>query len=130
VVDDEDAPRAEIARLLYENGYDVTEANGIESTFARLDETPSEVVVLDMQMPNPNGDAAEAGLVVLRALVGRHMKPAVVILTADATSSIARAARQLGVSSVLNRTQDLEKLPEKVCDAWHDSYAGMPVKAS
>jgi DNA-binding NtrC family response regulator len=118
VVDDEDAQRTQIATLLDESGYDVMQANGIETALASLQEPWAEVLVLDMHMPNAAGEADRAGLVVLEALAGREICPGVVVLTAEPASPNARAATNLGAAAVLDKAHDLDKLPEQVCNAW------------
>lgn len=118
VVDDEDAQRMQIATLLDESGYDVMQANSMETAMASLQEPWAEVLVLDMHMPNTAGDADRAGLVVLQALAGRETCPGVVVLTAEPASPNARAATDLGAAAVLDKAHDLDKLPEQVCNAW------------
>jgi DNA-binding NtrC family response regulator len=98
--------------------FDVSEADGIESALASMRKSPFDVVVLDMQMPNPEGDADDAGLVVLREIAKGEAKPNVIVFTPGVSAQRARAARKLGAFIVLNKARDLRQLPIQVCAAW------------
>jgi DNA-binding NtrC family response regulator len=118
VVDDDDASRATKAVPLRLDEFDVTEADGIESALANLRKSPFDVVVLDMQMPNPEGDADDAGLVVLREIAKGKAKPSVIVFTPGNSAQQARAVRKLGAFIVLNKARDIRQLPIQVCAAW------------
>jgi CheY-like chemotaxis protein len=75
VVDDEHVSRAMKVEAMRLGGFDVTEADGIGSALASLQKSPIDVLVLDMQMPNPEGEPGDAGLVVLRAIANSAAKP-------------------------------------------------------
>src|SRR3954470_4811818 len=81
VVDDDETSRADTVARLEGDGFQVTTADGIASAFASLEQSPVHVMVLDMEMPNPGGEAGDAGLVVLRALARRDVKPRVIVFT-------------------------------------------------
>jgi DNA-binding NtrC family response regulator len=119
VVDDDNTARAEKIAKLRLDEFDVSEANGIESTLTSLRKSPVDVVVLDMHMPNPDGDENDAGLVVLREIATWELKPNVIVFTVGMSAQQARAARKLGAVA-LTKARDLRKLPIQVCAAWSD----------
>jgi DNA-binding NtrC family response regulator len=119
VVDDDNTARAEKVAKLRLDEFDVSEADGIDSTLTSLRKSPVDVVVLDMHMPNPSGDDNDAGLVVLREIATWEIKPNVIVFTVGVSAQHARAARKLG-AVVLNKAQDIRNLPIQVCAAWSD----------
>jgi DNA-binding NtrC family response regulator len=125
VVDDDSTARATKIAPLRLDGFDVSEADGIESTLTSLKKSPVDVVVLDMQMPNSGGDNNDAGLVVLRAIATWDSRPNVIVFTVGATAQQARAARTLGAVAFLNKARDLRNLPLHVCAAWRQGHYDM-----
>jgi CheY-like chemotaxis protein len=124
VVDDDNSRRAYLVQFLSEQGFDVKEADGIDTALVQVDQGWPEVMVLDMQMPNPHGDSTEAGLAVMRALVDRRERPGVVVFTADLASPSTEAARELEAVAVIDKAVNLDKLPRveslgwQICAAW------------
>ena len=86
---------------------DVTTANGIASALASLEHSPVHVVVLDMEMPNPEGDAGDAGLVFLRELAKRPSKPYVIVFTPGGSAHNAQVARELGAVSFFTKAREV-----------------------
>jgi DNA-binding NarL/FixJ family response regulator len=113
------------AKFLKEEGFEVREASNAHSGLRQIGEHRPEVIVLDLEMPSPEGERNGAGLTFLRALAGREARPGVVAFAADPTSATARTAQELGAVAVLDRAADLAKLPVgeslgwKICTAWH-----------
>ncbi len=94
VVDDDDRACATTVERLRRDEFQVTLADGIASAAESLRRSPVDVVVLDMDMPNPEGDAAEAGLVLLRALSQFNPKPRAVVFTPGGSQQYKPAVRQ------------------------------------
>jgi DNA-binding NtrC family response regulator len=118
VVDDDATTRAITAAPLRRDEFQVTEADGIESALASVRNSHFDVMVLDMCMPNSEGDADDAGLVVLRELAKREAKPNVIVFTPGISALQKRAARKLGAFVVLNKAQHLRQLGIQVCEGW------------
>jgi DNA-binding NtrC family response regulator len=119
VVDDDNTARAEKIAKLRLDEFDVSEADGIESTLTSLRKSPVDVVVLDMHMPNPGGDDHDAGLVVLREIATWESRPSAIVFTVGVSKEHTRLARKLG-AVVLSKARDIRKLPIQVCAAWSD----------
>lgn len=118
VVNDDDRTRALVVGRLQHNDFPVTGADGIASGLESLRRAPVDVVVIDMEMPNPEGSADEAGLVLLRALSEFNPKPAAVVFTPGGSQQHRQAARALGSRGFLTKRRDLRNLPMYVAHAW------------
>jgi DNA-binding NtrC family response regulator len=118
VVDDDNASRAIMVAPLRLDGFQVTEADGIEPALACMRKAQFDVMVLDMCMPNPGADADDAGLVVLREVAKENARPNVIVFTPGISAQQARAARTLGAFIVLKKARDIRQLPIQVCAAW------------
>jgi CheY-like chemotaxis protein len=119
VVDDEDASRTATVDLLTRRGFiGVTAADGIASALAAVREGNVDVLVLDMHMPNPEGDPGDAGLVLLRELTKLEKKPQLGVYSPGCSRRNARAARKLGAAPFLSKERDWRQLDIAVVTAW------------
>ncbi len=119
VVDDDERTRNITVDRLRLNEFPVTAADGIASALESLRQSPVDVVVIDMEMPNPEGDDAQAGLVLLCALSQFSPKPAGVIFAPGDSEEHREAARALGCRGfVTKKRRALRDLPLYVAMAW------------
>lgn len=126
VIEDDDAIRALVARLLIRAGFDpVHEAADGASGLRNLRAHDYCVVVLDLWMPNVSGyELIES----LRA-DGLPTKPFIVVLTADAKAASATPPITLDsslVAAVIRKPFDLESFIETVqrCRDGRDALTG------
>ncbi|WP_147822382.1 response regulator [Salidesulfovibrio onnuriiensis] len=108
--DEEDFARA-VARRLAKRGVRVDLAFGGEEGLARLDESPADVVVLDMKMPGMSG------LEALRTVRERHPLVEVVLLTGHASMESAREGMRLGAFDYLLKPCEFDTLLGKIREA-------------
>jgi DNA-binding response OmpR family regulator len=87
VVDDDDAIRRGLRRVLVTNGYQVVDARDGREAIDIFQKHPCDLALLDMNMPLLNGWGTIAGL---RAL--RSQLPAIIITARPDQRSIAREA--------------------------------------
>lgn len=83
VVDDEDAMRTILSSLLKKHGFDVVQAEGLQSSQQLLKHQTFDLVVTDHNMPNGNG------VDVLQAVRESDRSLPVIFLTAYATADLA-----------------------------------------
>jgi CheY-like chemotaxis protein len=128
VVAADDNWRGMIAALLADEGFEVQEADNVDSALAELAQPWPEVLVLDLSTPHAGGRNNDAGARLLQALAERPDRPGMVAFTIDPDSASAHTAREFGAVAVLDRRAEhaeLVKLPVgeslgwKVCSAWH-----------
>ena len=97
VVDDDDAGRRALRRLLERDGLRVaTAANGREAISSIVAQQP-DLAIVDLQMPELDGEGL---LDVIRTYERLHRLP-VVIFTASSDSPVLDRSGELGVRSVL-----------------------------
>lgn len=108
IVDDEEANRAYLQRLLDLGGYDYVSIakNGQEALAMMLTESP-DIVLLDLQMPVLDG--YETLKVMHRFNEGKAFLP-VVVLTSDTATHARKAALELGASDFLTKPVDAIEL--------------------
>jgi CheY-like chemotaxis protein len=107
VADDDESMRILLARVLGDQGYQVTCAHGGAEAIRRLRETPPDLVILDLLMPGVTGwDVLE----VLRGDPRLAPIP-VVVVTADGERADAPAGRP-----VIHKPLDCEVLDQVVAD--------------
>lgn len=77
VVDDEPAIRHALERALRRRGFEVVSASGGDSAYTLLSETPIDLVLLDVRMPQVSGDA------LFLAIVRRwpHLRDRVILMS-------------------------------------------------
>jgi DNA-binding NtrC family response regulator len=104
IVEDECGALNSLATLLEEEGYDVLKAgDGELGLFKALSEEP-DVVLLDIRLPKMDG------LTVLQEMRQGHNDAAVIIMTADTTSSNAIKATQYGAFDYITKPINFDHL--------------------
>jgi len=95
VVDDEARVVASLERLLSAEGHHVVTARRGEEALARVEESPPELLLMDVRMPGMDG------LEVFRKVKAAHPKMPVVIMTGFGTTDLAIEATRLGAFDYL-----------------------------
>jgi DNA-binding NtrC family response regulator len=95
VIDDDKLTRWSLSKLLARFGYRVREAASAAEGLASVRESPPDLVLLDMRLPDADGDTVLQGL--------RRSRPGlpVVMISADATPETVQHARRLGARGFL-----------------------------
>src|SRR6476659_289166 len=104
IIDDEVEIRESLQTLLELEGYEVEAAATGEEGLARLGEHPSELVLVDLALPDRNGIEL---LPEIRAL---DFQIAIIMITAYGTVEDAVRAMQTGAANFLQKPWDNEKL--------------------
>ena len=107
VVDDEPGIR-ESLRMLLKDDCEVVTAENVAAAARALDDTPPDLVLLDLIMPGGSG------LKLLEELSGRELAPPVVVLTATKTVATAVEAMKLGAADYITKPFEVEALRIKV----------------
>jgi DNA-binding NtrC family response regulator len=107
VVDDEPGVR-ESLRMLLKDDCDVATAENVAAARRALDETPPDLVLLDLVMPGGSG------LVLLSELAARAERPTVVVLSATKTVASAVEAMKLGAADYVTKPFEVDALRIKV----------------
>jgi two-component system response regulator RegA len=104
VVEDDEVLRGRLARAFRERGFEVREADSVESAAARAGLDPPEYAVVDLRLPDGSG------LDVVRALVALDPGTAIVVLTGYGSIATALAAVRLGATHYLTKPADVEEI--------------------
>lgn len=112
VVDDEDEFREVIMKRLAKRGLQVEGAEGGRKALEILEHSRTDVVLLDVKMPEMDG------IETLRRI--RNMKPLVevILLTGHASVDSGIEGMKLGAFDYLMKPIELEPLLEKLADAY------------
>jgi len=112
LVDDERDFVDVLAERLETRGFRVRKAFSGEEALSRLEEEPTDVVLLDVLMPGMDGVEALAGIKKLHPLVE------VMMLTGHATIDTAISGLKLGAYDYLMKPADTEDLVAKILRAY------------
>jgi DNA-binding NtrC family response regulator len=104
VIEDETAALRALAALLSDEGYEVLEAACGQTGLMRARQESPDLILLDIRLPDIDG------LDVLRRLREEHNDAAVLIMTADTTSSNAIQATRLGAFDYITKPINDEHL--------------------
>jgi CheY-like chemotaxis protein len=104
VVDDDPLVRDLLVKFMSRRGYRVVGAKDGYDALRLVDETPPDVVLLDMVMPGM------AGIEVLQALRAKEYPGGVIIMTGSHNEELLEEAWALGPQEVLVKPIDLERL--------------------
>lgn len=104
VVDDEVAARTALADLLREEGYDAETAGDGFKALARIEESPPDLVLLDMRMPSMDG------LELIRRLHRAEIRMPVVVMSAFGSVQTALSAMREGAVDFVVKPLDAEQL--------------------
>ena len=104
VVDDDPLVRDLLVKFMSRRGYRVVGVKDGYDALRLVDETPPDVVLLDMVMPGM------AGIEVLQALRAKEYPGGVIIMTGSHNEELLEEAWALGPQEVLVKPIDLERL--------------------
>lgn len=104
VVDDDKEIRTWLKKTLEYQRFDVQFADDGPSALTRVDQTPFDLVLLDIKMPGMDGIA------VLEKIRQKHSELPVVMISGHATIETAVDATRLGAYDFLQKPLDLNKL--------------------
>jgi DNA-binding NtrC family response regulator len=104
VVDDEDAARLGMRKVLERAGFDVIEAADGRSAIESVRRDSPDVVLLDVNIPRPDG------LEVLRRVAGGPDAPLVIMITAYGSERMAAEAIKQGAYDYIPKPYELEEL--------------------
>ena len=105
IVDDEEAARYGMRRALGSYGYDISEADSVESARALIDAHPPDLLLLDVNLPGASG------LEFLQELKSTGSGgPLAVIITAHGSERMAVEAIKLGAHDYLSKPFELDEL--------------------
>ena len=109
IVDDDEGIRALINRLCEREGYAALLARDAETALRLLEDTPFDVAIVDLFLPEP------LGMDVLRRIKERRPSAEVIILTGYGDLSTAVEALRLGAADYLQKPiQDLALIPVSI----------------
>jgi DNA-binding NtrC family response regulator len=115
VVDDESEIREGLELLLTSEGYGVSSAGTGESGLAKLEETPFDLLLLDVSLPDRNG------LDLLKEIHRRDPRLAVVLITAYGSIEMARTAFKSGAMDYITKPWSNDELLAQVAQAVESS---------
>jgi two-component system response regulator HydG len=104
VVDDEPAAREVLSELLEQRGYEVHGVEGGEEALQLVDETPPDIVLSDLRMPNMDG------IELLKRIHEKNPLMPVVVQTAVTAVDAAVAAIRAGAEDYLLKPVDIDAL--------------------
>ncbi len=111
VVDDESEIREGLELLLNTEGYSTSSAESGEAGLTMLEETPFDLVLLDVSLPGRNG------LDLLREIRRRDPNLSVVLITAYGSIDMARAAFKSGAQDYITKPWSNDELLVQVAQA-------------
>jgi two-component system NtrC family sensor kinase len=104
VVDDEEAIRIAVVRVLAQKGYAITAAQNAEEALRHVEENEFDLVILDIGMPNVDG------LTLLTQIKGLAPRTEAVMLSARGSIEIAMRSVQAGAFDFIEKPYQNEKL--------------------
>ncbi|MBP9665503.1 MAG: sigma-54-dependent Fis family transcriptional regulator [Pyrinomonadaceae bacterium] len=104
IVDDEQSFRQLLTLVFEEDGHSVRTAMNGRQALAALDETPADLIVSDVKMPDMDG------IELLRSVRETLPDIGVVLMTAFASVETAREAFKLGADDFIEKPFDVEEL--------------------
>ena len=104
LVDDDETCRRTLGRMLSEQGYCLSTADGGREALERMEEAGPDLVLSDVQMPGMGG------IEFLRQIRERYPHTPVVLMTAYGDARAMEAAFRYGVSGFLQKPVEVEAL--------------------
>ncbi len=105
LVDDHELFRDALSAILGKHGFElVAQSADARSSFARIDQTRPDVVLMDVALPGMDGITAA------RELIVRPSRPKVLMLSAYSTSSVVRSALDAGVHGYALKSVGIQEL--------------------
>jgi len=111
VVDDNARARQSMAEVLAAAGHEVAASASAIEALKRMEQSPFDVVITDLQMPGMDG------LAFIRALSERKLECQIVMVTAFASVSSAVEAMRYGAFDYIEKPFDVEQLESLVARA-------------
>ena len=111
LVDDEEAFVTTLHRRLKSRGIDASVAFGGSEALASIERNPTDVIVLDLNMPNIDG------LEVLRRVKASGADTEVIILTAHGSDAEERLVLEMGAFAHLTKPVEIDELTLTMRDA-------------
>ncbi len=90
VIDDDESIRSAFEMSLSEEGYEVTTAENYKEALKRIDETPVNLIFIDINL------GKESGINILREIRKRKLVMPVIMMTEDPDASSANESFDLG----------------------------------
>ena len=116
MVDDEDQFRATTSKILKRRGYETRVAATGEEAIGLLEESPSDVVILDIKMPGMSGHD------VLQKVKTIRPDAQVIMLTGHGTLDSAKESLEKGAFDYLNKPCDIDLLDSRIKDAYSTAH--------
>ncbi len=105
IVDDEEAARYGMRRALGSLGYEISEADSVETARALMNEWRADLLLLDVNLPGPSG------LDLLRDLNSADGEaPLIIIITAHGSERMAVEAVKMGAYDYLSKPFEVDEL--------------------
>jgi DNA-binding NtrC family response regulator len=111
VVDDEAEIREGLEALLTSEGFEVTMAETGETGLQKLDDTPFDLMLLDVSLPDRNG------LEMLREIRQRDLNLSIILITAFGSIDMARAAFKSGAQDYITKPWSNDELIAQISAA-------------
>ena len=111
LVDDEEVFVATLAKRLALRRFDISTATTADRVFTTLDETPIDVVVLDVRMPDLDGIEAT------KTIKNAHPLVEVILLTGHASIEASLEGMEMGAFDYLLKPVNIDELVYKIEDA-------------
>ena len=111
LVDDEEVFVATLAKRLALRRFDISTATTADRVFTTLDETPIDVVVLDVRMPDLDGIEAT------KTIKNAHPLVEVILLTGHASIEASLKGMEMGAFDYLLKPVNIDELVYKIEDA-------------
>jgi len=121
IVDDERNIRATLTMILRAEGCDTREAGSGEEALALLEESPSELVLLDIGLPGQDG------LETLKAMKAAASSPAVIMISGQASIANAVEATRRGAFDFLEKPLSKDRVLLAVRNALEISSLGAEI---
>lgn len=118
VVDDEDDYRDTLVKRMRRRNYTVRGARDGQEALAMMDETPADLVLLDMRMPRMNG------LQTLLALKQSHPATRVILVTGHACAETARHGLLHGAYDYMLKPVTLDQIMAKIKECLESEPGG------
>ena len=111
LVDDEEGFVTTLAKRLALRRFDISTATTADRLFTTLDETPIDVVVLDVRMPDLDGIEAT------KMIKNAHPLVEVILLTGHASIEASLEGMEMGAFDYLLKPVNIDELVYKIEDA-------------
>src|SRR5687767_8357540 len=100
VVDDEEAARRLLARILEQNGYECSTAPGVEEALSLLASQTFALVITDLDMPG------RSGLDLIKDVAREHPDVATLMVTGKGDRTIAKSVLETGAYGYMTKPLD------------------------